>query len=58
MHEHPPIPQIKQEIRNKSSFPLLSQIVSDNNISLVHYFKFEWEKFVLQGQEMAKTFEP
>lgn len=58
MHEHPPIPQSKQEIRNKSSFPLLSQIVSDNNISLVHCFKFELERFVLQGQETAKTLEP
>lgn len=41
MNEHPLTPKIKWEIRNQSSFPLLSQLISDDIISLAYSFKLE-----------------
>lgn len=51
-----PLSELSKKLE-MSSFPL-SQIVSDDNISLAHYVKFDLERFVLQGQETAKTFDP
>lgn len=41
MNEHPLTPKIKWEIRNKSSFPLLAQLISDDIISLAYSYKLE-----------------
>lgn len=53
LREPPPKPKIHQEVR----FPVLSQIISDKCVSLVH-FKFYLERFALQGEEKDKTCKP
>lgn len=50
LREHLPTPKIHQEV----CFPVLSQIISDKCVSLVH-FKFDLEKFALQGEEKDKN---